>query len=550
MAPRRLKKAKNGPSSIDPVSENDYIALGDNHEEAMRKHRVGDPAKAARFADRALDTYARGLACFPQSFDLAYNRARLELEKATDTWLSPMLPIPVIDMLRQALTSHYYARNLDPDHTDTLFNLAQVLTSIAEITAEDDDADDAEACRMIQQALEIQSRCLDLQRAALAKRREEFNDAVFEASEHMAELKIHEQADSKPAPEPQDATPDEQWATIEEPVSAETLLETITAQLEALSALCSVLSYSSRSSPDFHHAASAALSWIDSYSENLLSQILPSIIADNQLMANHGLFGVMLSRAVFIGKYLELSFRLSKIDVDGYQRGLEAAFAKFTEYGLDSDSDSGGIRMARAHALILLNTTLADTESDTTSAAGAVTGSHAALRWKVLIDAQSHLVSIAKTPGTDQHNIAATHQLRGDISLLLQMLAYPPAAHPQARATTPQLLKNAEIYYRNASKLFGAGSRPLDSERIACEFKGAVVRLLQQVAAGQAASGSSLGQDNTGTTIGVSASAEMIKLALEPVLRARGEEWVMEQIEDMIDHGLVAPEVFSAVIPC
>lgn len=510
----------------------------------MRKHRVGDPAKAVRFADRALDTYVQGLAYFPRSFDLAYNRARLELEKATDPWLSQMLHVPVIKMLQQALVSHHYALDLDSAHTDTLFNLAQTLTSIAEIMAEEDEADDVEACKMIQQALETQSRCLDLQRGALAKRREELHDAIFETTEHMTEQTNDGQGVNNPAPESQNATPEEQWATIEEPVSIETLLETITAQIEALSALCSILSSSLTSPSESRHAASAALSWIDSYSATLLTQTLPNIIGDNQLVANPLLSHVMLPRATFISNYLELSFRLSKIDVEAYQSELEAAFAKFTEYGLDSTSE--GIRIARAHALILFNSTLADIQSDAT--ANTVTYSHAALRWKILIGAQSHLASVAKMPEADQHNIATTHQLRGDISLLLQMLAYPPAAHPQARTTTPQLLKNAEIYYRNASKLFGAGSCPLDPERTVCEFKGAVAQLLQQVATGQAASSSSSRQDNTGATVGMSASAEQIKLALESFLEAKGEQWVMNQIEDMISHGLVALEVFAAVM--
>lgn len=512
----------------------------------MRKHRVGDPAKALRFADRALDTYIQGLTHFPRNFDLAYNRARLELEKATDIWLSQMLPVPVISMLRQALTSHYYALDLDPAHTDTLFNLAQVLTSIGEIMAEDDEADAVEVCKMIQQALEIQSRCLELQCGALAKRREELQGAMFEADEHMMEQTNNEEAANNPAPESQDATPEEQWATIEEPVSVETLLETITAQIEALSALCSILSASLTSSSDLRHAASAALSWIDSYSTNLLTQTLPNIIGDSQLVADPRLSDVMLPRATFISNYLELSLRLSKIDVEEYQSELEAAFSKLTEYGLDSASE--GIRMAKAHALILFNGTLSDMESDAAAVADSVTGSHAALRWKILIAAQSHLASVAKMPEADQHNIAITHQLRGDISLLLQILAYPPAAHPQAQATTPQLLKNAEVYYRNASKLFGAGSRPLDPEKIVCEFKGAVVQVLQQAATGQPSSASSPGQYNIGAPVGVPASAEQIKLALEYFLKTKGEQWVMDQIEDMIDHGLVAPEIFSAVM--
>ncbi len=84
------------------VDTDDYLQSGDSHEEAMRKHRVGDPVKALRFADRALDVYSQGLARFPRSFDLAYNKARLELDKATDPVLSDALEVPAISVLRQA----------------------------------------------------------------------------------------------------------------------------------------------------------------------------------------------------------------------------------------------------------------------------------------------------------------------------------------------------------------------------------------------------------------------------------------------------------------
>ncbi|KAI0528092.1 hypothetical protein F5B22DRAFT_19496 [Xylaria bambusicola] len=530
MAPPRLKLAKKKQNAAKLVDTDDYLQSGDSHEEAMRKHRVGDPAKALRFADRALDVYSQGLAKFPRSFDLAYNKARLELEKATDPVLSEALEMPIIDALRQALSSHNYARDLEPTHPDTLFNMAQVLTSMAERIAEDDESDDSEAIQNLEKALEIQSHCFQLQLAAFEKSRLELEQAMREtAQQEMSPIGGVEATSSNTTTEPQNVNQEEQWVSIEEPITAVTLLETIIAQIEALSALCSILS------SDQTVSSMSALSWIDSYSTNLLTQTLPTLLSENQEALEPRLPDVLLPRAVFMSNYLELSFRVSAIDVEKYRQELDAAFI---QPGLDGASEN--VLLAIANALLSLNSALADSNSEAES--------HAAFRWKILIDAQSRLSSVASIPHIDKHTLATTHLLRGDISLFLQILAYPPVAHSQAQTTTPQLLKHAEVYYRNASKLLGSFGSSTEEERIACELKGAVVNVLQQVTTDQAAAGSSSGQSSSGTIINMTASPHQIESALESILRVRGEEWVRDHIEDMVSDGLVLPQVFSAII--
>jgi hypothetical protein len=504
----------------------------------MRKHRVGDPVKALRFADRALDVYSQGLAKFPRSFDLAYNKARLELEKANDPIFSPALDVPVMTVLRQALTSHQYARDLDPMHADTLFNMAQVLTSMAEIIAEDDETDDTEALQSIEQALELQSRCFEIQQATFAKSRLELKQALRETAENETPWVDSAQSATIPTSETHNDSQEEQWVSIEEPVTAITLLETITAQIEALSALCSILSSSLASSPELSHASVTTLPWIDSYSMRLLTQTLPNVVDEYRESLKSRLSEVMLSRANFTSNYLELSFRLTAIDVESYKRELDAAF---TQSGLDVTSED--VLGASARSLLSFNSALADRVS-----AGTPDGSaepHAALRWKILVEAQSRLSSVASKPNVDKHTVATTHMQRGDISLLLQALAYPPAAHPQARNTTPQLLKHAEVYYRNACKLFASLGRSADEEKFSCELKGAVVGVLQQVTTAQEAAGSSSGQGGSGTITSTPASLNQMELALRPVLKVKGEQWVRDQIDDMVSEGLIIPNVFS-----
>jgi len=506
----------------------------------MRKHRSGDRSKSLRFADRALDVYSQGLAKFPRNFDLAYNKARLELEKATDPVLSQALDVPILDVLRLALQSHQYARDLDPAHPDTLFNMAQVMTSMAEIMAEDSDHLDTEAAQYMQQALEVQTRCYEIQLGLLKKTRElerEIHDIGNDQTLQMDSTQTAPILDSQA----EDVSQEEQWVTVEEPVTELNLLETIISQIETLSALCSVLSASLSSSPELSQTYAASLSWIDSFSGQLLTETLLTLLTENQDKLQSHMSDLALPKAIFKGNYLELAFRLSAIDMEKYKQELDAAFS---QPELKSASDE--VLLASARALLSFHSALADLASF--GKMDDSTGAPAALRWRILEEAKSRLYSAARLPNLDIHTQATTHLMRGDISLLLQMLAYPPTTHVQARNTTPQLLQHAEIYYRNAYKLFGSLGRSGDDEKSICELKGAVVSILQQVTTAQASAGSSSGQDNSGTILGVAASPDQIEVALRPIVKAKGEQWTRDHVEDIINEGLVLPELLSALL--
>ncbi|KAJ8119936.1 hypothetical protein ONZ43_g3226 [Nemania bipapillata] len=516
---------------MEPVSEDDYEALADGHEEAMRKHRAGDPAKALRFADRALDVYSQGLAKFPRSFLLAYNKARLELFKATDPILSSAPGIShrdVRNLLECALSSHYYARDLDPTDTHTLFNLAVVLTGIAENIGEDDEADDIEAIEIAIQALKVQSHCFDLQQGML------------ETARNHIEQDDDGQAATKSVPESQSIRREEQLVSIKELVTADTLLETIISQIGTLTTLYSILISSLVSSPGLPGTSSNNLAWIESYCTNLLLQVLPKLLDENQNIPEHRILEARLSQAVLVSHYLELSFRLCKVDGEQYQRELDVAFK---HPGLDAASEA--VLMASVDARLAFHSALADFVSR--GAADTAIESYGSLQWKILVEAQSLLSSAAKRPNADTRVVAKTHQRRGDISLSLQMLAYPPTAHAQARTTTPQLLQYAEVYYRNAAKLFASLGPSEDEERAVSELKGVVVGILQQTAADQATSGSSSGQDNTDAFMGMSASPDQIRRALEPAVKAKGAQWVKECIEDMANESVIRQEICSAI---
>lgn len=79
MPPRKKDLLKPKPKgklkAPEPQSENDFLEVADEHEQAAGKWRAGDAAKATRFFNRAIDAYTEGLKRHPQSFDLAYNKS-------------------------------------------------------------------------------------------------------------------------------------------------------------------------------------------------------------------------------------------------------------------------------------------------------------------------------------------------------------------------------------------------------------------------------------------------------------------------------------------
>jgi tetratricopeptide (TPR) repeat protein len=75
-----------------------------------------------RFFGKAIDTYETGLRKFPDSFDLAYNIARLRYEVTQYPKLLKELPQgtwTLSSLLQQALDSSRAALRLKPDDADS-----------------------------------------------------------------------------------------------------------------------------------------------------------------------------------------------------------------------------------------------------------------------------------------------------------------------------------------------------------------------------------------------------------------------------------------------
>jgi len=388
-----------------------------------------------------------------------------------------------LDALKAALDAHQYALKLDPDNADALFNTAQVLTSIAEEIANDDDIPDKEALKLLQEALELQSKCYSIQELKL----EESIEQERQANEQAANLEETETAPTEEQQRDQESDAEEdQWFTVVEPVTRDSLIDTLVAQFNTLTTLCSILTDAPEIAPP------STLPMIEEYSSRLVQRI-PVISHDKPERVQE----ISLSKANFVSVLLEAGFKSGKVDAVTYKRERDAAFT-LPELSTNGTAET---QIANARSLVSFNSALADAYSN-----------DSAVRWNALTEAVQQLTAASKIQGIDQAELATTHLLRGDANLFLYALALPPASHQAAITNAAQLTKNADVFYRNASKLSGTRE-----EKAIASLRSVVAQHLQQ-------------QISQGTALDIGAIVSA---------STNGPQWALEQLEDMMAEGLL-----------
>ncbi|KIW20173.1 hypothetical protein PV08_00748 [Exophiala spinifera] len=488
-----LKKSKAKKKEEQPLeTADDFQAAGVDFEEAAGKWRAGDAVKSLRFFDRAVGVYSQGLEKFPGSLDLAYNKARVLLEIATHPILVQQLPGPPWDILQQALEAHRYALNLDQDNADTLFNTAQVLTAIAEASANDPDRPEQEALQALEEALELQTRCLAVQELKLEESLQLQSEAAAQPTSGGSQVDVAEQVDNTSSDGSDDGGASlntkaaDQWFAVVEPVTKETLVDTILAELGTLTTLCSILSSSTVSAP------TTSLAWIEEFSSKLIKAKLPTLLQDADPERRQE---VALAKANLVSALLEAGYRSQSIDANTYKRERDEAFR---DTDLDLEKDFSAL-LANANSLVAFNAALSDVDTSASSISQ---------RWNALSAAIANLAAASKISGPVPEDIAETHSIRGNCSLLQYQLGSPPILYQPAITNKPQLLKNADTFYRNASKLY-----QVEDMKAVCQFRGLVAQTLI-------------------------AGSDLMS-ALASLSTTKSKEWVESQIQEMIDEGLL-----------
>lgn len=409
----------------------------DAEEETGGKWRAGDQAKSCRAFLRAIQIYNNGLQKHPKNFDLAYNKARLEFDLSQQPSLVPKLPGPLIELLKQALESHRYALRLNEENADVLFNTAQVMISIAEYLA--DAGAGQEGIPLLREALEILSACL--LRQEMLREEERANFAEQQDDQGGVSLGVENQQPENPQEKPSSGMVDddeedgeedgeEQYANIQAPITAEDLLDTARASINALTILVSL-----DEPANVPTLAQMAYSLTDTKIPQYLKELEPEQKVDVEPE-------VALERAEFISTLANAEYKTGSITIED----IISRLAVFESFDLTANVPAICIY---ADALVeLASTSLSFGIPNTASAC-----------WTQLSKAQdlySQAIKINNDEFKDRK--PRIYESKGDVEMLRLRLATSPdtanTLSTSIQSSAPTLGKNAGTYYRGAATLF------------------------------------------------------------------------------------------------
>lgn len=450
-----------------------------------------------RFYQKAIATYDEGLKKYPKSFDLSYNKALLLYNITQDKRIVSQIG-SLLDVLKEALDAHRHALGIDQENADVLFNTAQVLTSFAEELHDEADEDDeikSQAIQLLQEAVELFNSCLTRQEMEYSEMQELMNEAQGGVPLDQSEsTNVPEQnaSDSTEAPE--------EWATVKEPVTPSTLIETALAQLGSLSSLATIASPTTSSLlANIQEIAAPVAQKLPKY----ISLLPTSVVADADdakatpflsVSASASTFHATrtdaptnpqasakaetdLAIAVFTNAIAAAEYGSRLLETHQYYSRIQEAFAPISHnagLGLYPDSSHVPILSAYADALIEFAENVAEYGGNDGNSLGA--------RWTALETAQTQLTQATnKVVNESVDGAPSKAQLyltRANVELMRRRLAVSPTAASSLKSNAKVLLKNAGVYYRGAAALSKQdGNGELESD---ATIRNEVIKALEQ----------------------------------------------------------------------
>ena len=305
------------------------------------------------------------------------------------------------------------------DWTDSSSNTAQVLTSLAEAICEGKKPSQSprdEALRLFQESLELFQKCLNVQESKLC--RDEHN--------RTSEAQSPPDVDNNTSVV-SDVSEEEFWASVEEPVTHDTLLDTTIAQLDTMTAICGLgFSYT-------------ALAWVEDYYRTTLKEKATIYLAGSTRHHEAG-----LAHAKFTCALSDAAFRGGQLGLPTYETELNMAFTN-QDLCLSSDPQS---LCGKADAELAFH---ASVQAALQQAQPIDMAHISSMCWKHITRALDSLTAASRLPGAQ--NLPRIHLRRGDCELLRLHLGEAPLNYSLATKSAPTLLKNAEVYFRSAANL-------------------------------------------------------------------------------------------------
>lgn len=213
---------------------------------------------------------------------------------------------------------------------------------------------------------------------------------------------------------------------MEEPVTKDAILDTIVAQLDTLTVICSLGS------------CHTDLAWVDDYYRTTLK--------DKVLYYGHGSsrhHEAALAQARFTCALSDAAFRGGRLDLLTYENELTAAFSQTLDLSNHPQS-----LCDKADAEMAFNTSV---QAALQQAQPVEIAQITCICWKHITRALDSLTAASKLP--DAQNLSRIHLRRGDCELMRLHLGEAPLNYDLAVKSASTLLKNAEVYFRGATNL-------------------------------------------------------------------------------------------------
>ncbi|ORY19805.1 hypothetical protein BCR34DRAFT_471170 [Clohesyomyces aquaticus] len=540
MPPKRKDFLKPNPKAKakaqDPQSENDYLEAADEFEQAAGKWRAGDAAKATRFFNRAIDMYNAGLQRYPNSFDLAYNKANLEYNMSEDSRIVAILGNRM-NLLEETLRSHRTATALNADNTDVLFNTGQVLTSLAEALLEGGTQQTAgvPARTLLEEAVDIFTKCLTNQQNEYEQIQREIAQAKLSQDYQEVEQRPADEAARQESMETSSTSSEApgEWATVIEPITPETILETCTAQLGALATLISL--YDPSDLAGIEQRAQGGLETADTKIPTMISLLQdspfkkpPEEPAPGPTLSIGYSSAVqepepspkddaLIAAANFRASIIEVTYRSGSANAAQYAEQIEQIFAPLVHSSSSSTHlEPGTVDARSAYSDALFDLASAVAEKSQNSANSLALLADMEVQWTALTQAQTILTQLSSGSAATSLSplrLANIFLARGDTDLFRFRISLLDVAKPAWVKSKMVLVSNAGVFYRGARTYAEQAGVP--ETRKAADAKAIVAEILKEAAGG----------------------SDMRK----PHWKGRGED-VMRVLEQMLEEGIVGKE--------
>jgi len=465
---------------------------------------------------------------------LACYRANLEYNICQDDRILAHFGTKIA-LLEETLKSHRLALELNAENTDIQFNTGHVLTSLAE-------TEESFAKPLLEEAVDLFTKCLAKQqneyeqiRSDLLKAQEEQGD-MFQGEAAAAHTAPSTAQDDEMETSSTTSSGPGEWATVEEPLTPESILETCTAQLGALTFLIGC--YDTMQLPALENRIQWGLQTANSTIPTLISLVqdspypgqeekpvgpILSIVSSepSEEAELTSKYEALIAAANFQGAVAEYAYRTGQTASSQYAATITALFSTFKLDEKSPDAQDAASHLVATHADALLDLASAIANSPTYDASSP----DLETQWGALSQAQTLLTQLLKTPGSaglTAHRLALVFLARGDADLFRFRLSLFGTAKPAWVNSKNVLVGNAGVFYRGARTYAEkAGKEEL---RTMADAKAIVAEVLKEVA-------------TTGGSV----------VAAKDTWKGKGEA-VKQALEEMVEEGILGREDGEGVL--